>query len=225
MALAALRVFVWLWWRKAGGTVVCGGMERCQLVLSFLGTVAPSWSTLLLIELLPGPCQLLLQELFVFAGEISVRPAPCHGTGGACHSDGHAKGRRGLRGQQGCAGDSGDGSCPPVMPQGWLQCCELALCFLPEQRVRGRVRAGSGHQYRLLRSACLGWAGLGSFSSPGNTVGNKEPLFAEAELGWPPALSPRGWDAAQLGWRVLPWVLSTTVSPSLPCLWEEWDAL
>lgn len=80
-------------------------------------------------------------------------------------------------------------------------------------------------QPRLLSSACLGWAGLGSSSLPGNTVGNKEPLFAVAELGWPQALSPRGRDAARLGWRVLPWVLSVTVSPSVPCQQEEWDAL
>lgn len=75
MALAALGVFVWLWWHKAGGTVVCGTVERGQLVLSFLGTVAPSWSTLLL----SGACQLLLQELFVFAGEISVQQPPAIG--------------------------------------------------------------------------------------------------------------------------------------------------
>lgn len=46
-------------------------------------------------------------------------------------------------------------------------------------------------QHRLLRRACLGWAGLGSSSPPGNMVGNKEPLFAVAELGWPHAPSPR----------------------------------
>lgn len=80
-------------------------------------------------------------------------------------------------------------------------------------------------QPRLLRSACRGWAGLGSSSPPGNTVGNKEPLFAVAELGWPHALSPRGRDAARLGCCVLLWVLSVTVSPSLPCQREEWDAL
>lgn len=45
-------------------------------------------------------------------------------------------------------------------------------------------------RHRLLRGACLGWAGLGSSSPPGNTVGNKEPLFAVAELGWPHAPSP-----------------------------------
>lgn len=71
----------------------------------------------------------------------------------------------------------------------------------------------------------MGWAGLGGSSPSGNTVGNKEPLFAVAELGWPHALSPRGQDAAWLGWRVLPWLLSVTVSPSFPCLWEEWEAL
>lgn len=84
MALAAPGVFMWLWQHKAGGTVVCGGVERCQLVLSFLGTVAPSWRTLLLIVLLSGACQLLLQELFVFAGEINVWPAPRHGTSSVC---------------------------------------------------------------------------------------------------------------------------------------------
>lgn len=72
MALAAPGVLMWLWWREAGDTVMCGSVERCQLVLSFLETVAPIWRTLLFMELLSGACQLLLQELFVFAGEISV---------------------------------------------------------------------------------------------------------------------------------------------------------
>lgn len=92
MALATPGVFMWLWWSEGGGTVVCGSVERCQLVLSFLGAVAPSWRTLLLMELLPGAWQLLLQDLFVFAGEISVQPAPCHGSVSVCQS---AKGRRG----------------------------------------------------------------------------------------------------------------------------------
>lgn len=86
---------MWLWWREGGGMVACGSVERCRLVLSFLGTVAPSWRTLLLVELLSGACQLLLQELFVFAGEISVQAALCHGTSSVCHSVRHTKGRRG----------------------------------------------------------------------------------------------------------------------------------
>lgn len=37
---------------RAGGMVVCSGTERCQPVLGFLGTIPPSWWTLLLITLL-----------------------------------------------------------------------------------------------------------------------------------------------------------------------------
>lgn len=110
----------------------------------------------------------------------------------------------------------------------WLSSCDdpgelLAGCsavswpcgFLPRPQstgCHGGVRAGSGHPSPPPEKHLpgLGWAGA---QPPGNTGGNKGPLFAVTELGWPHALSPRGRDAARLGWRVLPWVLSATVSP------------
>lgn len=159
---------------------------------------------------------------------------PCHGTSSVCHSDRHAKDGRGLRGAAGVLRGSWGW---------WLSSCNapgelLAGCsavswpcgFLPRPQstgCRGGVRAGSGHPAPPpeKRLPGLGWAGLGSSGPPGNTVGNKESLFAVAELGWPHSLSPRGRDAARLGWRVLPWLLSAMASPSLLCPWQEWDAL
>lgn len=115
VALVAPGVFVWLWWRKAGVTVVCGSVERCQLVLSSLGTVTGHCSSLS-SSLGPASCScrscLSLQEKSMFS------QPPCHGTSSVGHSDRHTKGRTGLRGQQGFSGDPGDGGCPPVMPQG-----------------------------------------------------------------------------------------------------------
>lgn len=152
-----------------------------------------------------GTC-VVPQELFGFTEEITVLgqpPAPV-----SAISDGCAKDRRGLRGQQECSGDPWGGGCPPLVPR---RCC-------------GGVMAGSGCPLLLARAEqlqpLLGTQGetrslcLLRLSPAGPAPHPQRPTV--------PGCCQAGLAGPALG--VGP-ALGAMVSPSPRCLREEGDAL
>lgn len=124
-------------------------MERCQPVLSFSGTIVPSWRMLLLMQLPTAP-QPFPQELLGIAGErIALGKPGAMALAVSATSDGCAKDRRGLRREQESSGNPGAGGCPPTVPQ---ERCEPTSLWLPELPSRPA-------EHRLLRRRS-GWQGV-----------------------------------------------------------------
>jgi len=85
VALAAPGVFVWLWWQRAGGTVVCGSAEGCSWCSAFRGLLHLAGGCCSSSRCLPGTCQLRSQELFDIAGEMTALGKPlCLGASSVC---------------------------------------------------------------------------------------------------------------------------------------------